>query len=84
VYFIAVLSPSGAIGHLGHSIVFVTHGRFFVAAGFLLWSAGQIARQRAGRQRFYPTSVRANRRRLGRSASAGPVDHRGRWWGGGV
>jgi MFS transporter, AAHS family, 4-hydroxybenzoate transporter len=54
VYFIAVFAV-GAIGQLGHSIVFVTIAIF--AAGFCI-VGGQIAAN-ALTAAFYPTSVRA-------------------------
>jgi MFS transporter, AAHS family, 4-hydroxybenzoate transporter len=54
VYFIAVFAI-GAIGHLGHSIVFVTMAIF--SAGFCL-VGGQIAAN-ALTAAFYPTAVRA-------------------------
>jgi MFS transporter, AAHS family, 4-hydroxybenzoate transporter len=54
VYFIAVFAV-GAIGQLGHSIVFVTMAIF--AAGFCI-VGGQIAAN-ALAATFYPTSVRA-------------------------
>jgi AAHS family 4-hydroxybenzoate transporter-like MFS transporter len=55
VYFIAVFAV-GAIGQLGHSIVFVTMAIF--AAGFCI-VGGQIAAN-ALAATFYPTSVRAS------------------------
>ena len=54
VYFIAVFAV-GAIGQLGHSVVFVTMAIF--AAGFCI-VGGQIAAN-ALAAAFYPTSVRA-------------------------
>src|ERR1700694_4495969 len=54
VYFIAVFAV-GAIGQLGHSIVFVTMAIF--AAGFCM-VGGQIAAN-ALAATFYPTSIRA-------------------------
>jgi MFS transporter, AAHS family, 4-hydroxybenzoate transporter len=54
VYFIAVFAV-GAIGQLGHSVVFVTMAIF--AAGFCI-VGGQIAAN-ALAATFYPTSVRA-------------------------
>ena len=54
VYFIAVFAV-GAIGQLGHSVVFVTMAIF--AAGFCV-IGGQIAAN-ALAAAFYPTSVRA-------------------------
>jgi AAHS family 4-hydroxybenzoate transporter-like MFS transporter len=54
VYFVAVFAV-GAIGQLGHSIVFVTMAIF--AAGFCI-VGGQIAAN-ALAAAFYPTSVRA-------------------------
>src|SRR6202790_1898279 len=54
VYFIAVFAV-GAIGQLGHSIVFVTMAIF--AAGFCI-VGGQIAAN-ALAATFYPTSIRA-------------------------
>ncbi len=55
VYFIAVFAV-GAIGQLGHSVVFVTMAIF--AAGFCV-VGGQIAAN-ALAAAFYPTSVRAS------------------------
>src|SRR4030088_457129 len=54
VYFIAVFAV-GAIGQLGHSVIFVTLAIF--AAGFCI-VGGQIA-AKARAAGFYPTSVRA-------------------------
>jgi AAHS family 4-hydroxybenzoate transporter-like MFS transporter len=54
VYFIAVFAV-GAIGQLGHSVIFVTMAIF--AAGFCI-VGGQIAAN-ALAAGFYPTSVRA-------------------------
>src|SRR6201747_2493925 len=54
VYFIAVFAI-GAIGHLGHSVVFITMAIFI--AGFCM-VGGQIAAN-ALAAGFYPTSVRA-------------------------
>jgi AAHS family 4-hydroxybenzoate transporter-like MFS transporter len=55
VYFIAVFAV-GAIGQLGHSVVFVTMAIF--AAGFCV-VGGQIAAN-ALAAAFYPTSIRAS------------------------
>jgi len=65
VYFIAVFAV-GAIGQLGHSVIFVSFAIF--AAGFCI-VGGQIAAN-ALAATFYPTSVRAPAS-AGRSGSDG-------------